>query len=90
MKFDQAGTSTRTTTLVILDLIPFPLGLKPEDPEELDVLITKELQNGRLVFVAVGFFGVRGSGYGKRESLSTSPHKPPSKQTTPKMIHSTT
>ena len=25
-----------------------PLGLKPEDPEELDVMITKELQNGRL------------------------------------------
>mmetsp|Transcript_25886 Transcript_25886/g.38054 ORF Transcript_25886/g.38054 Transcript_25886/m.38054 type:complete len:246 (+) Transcript_25886:105-842(+) len=29
-----------------------PLGLKPEDSEELDVMITKELQNGRLAMLA--------------------------------------
>lgn len=28
-----------------------PLGLKPEDPEELEILQTKELQNGRLAMI---------------------------------------
>merc|ERR1712127_464283 len=28
-----------------------PLGLKPEDPEELNLMITKELQNGRLAML---------------------------------------
>lgn len=33
-----------------------PLGLKPSDPEELLVLQTKELQNGRLAMIgAAGF-----------------------------------
>ena len=33
-----------------------PLGINPEDPEELDLMITKELQNGRLArLVAAGF-----------------------------------
>ena len=30
-----------------------PLGLKPEDPEELDLMITKELQNGRLAMLGI-------------------------------------
>lgn len=33
-----------------------PLGLKPEDPEELNVMITKELQNGRLAMLAAAGF----------------------------------
>merc|ERR1712183_471746 len=33
-----------------------PLGLKPEDPEELDVMITKELQHGRLAMLAAAGF----------------------------------
>ena len=33
-----------------------PLGLKPEDPEELDIMITKELQNGRLAMLAAAGF----------------------------------
>jgi len=33
-----------------------PLGLKPEDPEELDLMITKELQNGRLAMLAAAGF----------------------------------
>merc|ERR1712125_191383 len=28
-----------------------PLGLKPEDPEEFEVMVTKELQNGRLAML---------------------------------------
>jgi hypothetical protein len=33
-----------------------PLGLKPSDPEELKILATKELQNGRLAMLdAAGF-----------------------------------
>jgi hypothetical protein len=33
-----------------------PLGLRPEDPEELEIMQTKELQNGRLAMLAaVGF-----------------------------------
>ena len=31
-----------------------PLGLRPEDPEELNLMITKELQNGRLAMLAAG------------------------------------
>ena len=33
-----------------------PLGLKPEDPEELNLMITKELQNGRLAMLAAAGF----------------------------------
>mmetsp|Transcript_34658 Transcript_34658/g.63730 ORF Transcript_34658/g.63730 Transcript_34658/m.63730 type:complete len:222 (-) Transcript_34658:139-804(-) len=33
-----------------------PLGIKPEDPEELDVMITRELQNGRLAMLAAAGF----------------------------------
>ena len=33
-----------------------PLGLRPEDPEELDLMITKELQNGRLAMLAAAGF----------------------------------
>ena len=33
-----------------------PLGLKPEDPEELNMMITKDLQNGRLAMLAAAGF----------------------------------
>ena len=33
-----------------------PLGLKPEDPEEFNVMQTKELQNGRLAMLAAAGF----------------------------------
>jgi len=33
-----------------------PLGLMPEDPEEFDVMQTKELQNGRLAMLAAAGF----------------------------------
>merc|ERR1711966_362974 len=33
-----------------------PLGLRPEDPEELFVMQTKELQNGRLAMLAAAGF----------------------------------
>ncbi|KAL7549585.1 hypothetical protein ACHAWF_012849 [Thalassiosira exigua] len=33
-----------------------PLGLRPEDPEELKLMITKELQNGRLAMLAAAGF----------------------------------
>ena len=33
-----------------------PLGLRPEDPEELNVMITKELQHGRLAMLAAAGF----------------------------------
>lgn len=33
-----------------------PLGLRPKDPEELDLMITKELQNGRLAMIAAAGF----------------------------------
>ena len=33
-----------------------PLGLKPEDPEELKIMQTKELQNGRLAMLAAAGF----------------------------------
>ena len=33
-----------------------PLGIKPEDPEELDTMITRELQNGRLAMLAAAGF----------------------------------
>jgi len=33
-----------------------PLGLKPEDPEEFDIMVTKELQHGRLAMLAAAGF----------------------------------
>ena len=33
-----------------------PLGLKPEDPEEYEIMVTKELQNGRLAMLAAAGF----------------------------------
>ena len=33
-----------------------PLGLKPEDPTELQILQTKELNNGRLAMIAISLF----------------------------------
>ena len=33
-----------------------PLGLKPEDPEEFEMMVTKELQNGRLAMLAAAGF----------------------------------
>lgn len=33
-----------------------PLGLKPEDPEEFDIMVTKELQNGRVAMLAAAGF----------------------------------
>jgi len=33
-----------------------PLGIRPEDPEELDTMITKELQHGRLAMLAAAGF----------------------------------
>ena len=33
-----------------------PLGLKPVDPEELKMMQTKELNNGRLAMVAIAGF----------------------------------
>jgi len=33
-----------------------PLGLKPENPEDLNLMLTKELQNGRLAMLAAAGF----------------------------------
>merc|ERR1712232_1105688 len=33
-----------------------PLGIRPEDPAELDLMITRELQNGRLAMLAAAGF----------------------------------
>lgn len=33
-----------------------PLGLKPTDPEEFEIMQTKELQNGRLAMIASSGF----------------------------------
>jgi len=33
-----------------------PLGLKPEDPEEFNIMVTKELQHGRLAMLAAAGF----------------------------------
>jgi len=33
-----------------------PLGIRPEDPDELDLMITKEIQNGRLAMLAAAGF----------------------------------
>jgi len=33
-----------------------PLGLKPEDPEEFEIMVTKELQHGRLAMLAAAGF----------------------------------
>merc|ERR1711937_840630 len=33
-----------------------PLGLKPEDPEEFEIMVTKELQNGRVAMLAAAGF----------------------------------
>merc|ERR1712228_1089197 len=51
-----------------------PLGLRPEDPEELDVMITKELQHGRLAMLAAAGFLAQEAvdGKGILEHLSSS------------------
>ena len=33
-----------------------PLGLKPDDPAEFDIMATKELQHGRLAMLAIAGF----------------------------------
>ena len=53
-KFDQPGG-------LLEDYYPGdigfdPLMLKPEDPEEFDIMVTKELQNGRLAMLAAAGF----------------------------------
>ena len=54
VKFDQAGALN--SDYYPGDIGFDPLGLKPEDPEELDIMITKELQNGRLAMLAAAGF----------------------------------
>mmetsp|Transcript_10367 Transcript_10367/g.17170 ORF Transcript_10367/g.17170 Transcript_10367/m.17170 type:complete len:211 (-) Transcript_10367:162-794(-) len=54
VKFDQAGKLN--ADYYPGDIGFDPLGLKPEDAEELDVMITKELQNGRLAMLAAAGF----------------------------------
>eukprot|EP00984_Skeletonema_dohrnii_P020919 scaffold10322_cov76-Skeletonema_dohrnii-CCMP3373.AAC.2 len=54
VKFDQAGALN--SDYYPGDIGFDPLGLKPEDSEELDVMITKELQNGRLAMLAAAGF----------------------------------
>uniref|UniRef100_A0A7S0TDG5 Uncharacterized protein n=1 Tax=Skeletonema marinoi TaxID=267567 RepID=A0A7S0TDG5_9STRA len=54
VKFDQAGALN--SDYYPGDIGFDPLGLKPEDSEELDVMITKELQNGRLGMLAAAGF----------------------------------
>ena len=54
LKFDQAGKLN--TDYYPGDIGFDPLGLKPEDPEELNLMITKELQNGRLAMLAAAGF----------------------------------
>ena len=54
VKFDQAGALN--ADYYPGDIGFDPLGLKPEDPEELDIMITKELQNGRLAMLAAAGF----------------------------------
>ena len=50
-----------------------PLGLKPDDPEELKILQTKELQNGRLAMLAAAGFMAQElvNGKGIIENLSS-------------------
>jgi Chlorophyll A-B binding protein len=53
-KFDQPGTLREN---YIPGNLGFdPLGLKPEDPEEFEIMQTKELQNGRLAMLAAAGF----------------------------------
>ena len=51
-----------------------PLGLKPEDPEELRIMQTKELQNGRLGMIAAAGFlaqeAVTGTTWGAQDAAS--------------------
>jgi hypothetical protein len=54
VKFDRAGALN--ADYYPGDIGFDPLGLKPEDPEELNVMITKELQNGRLAMLAAAGF----------------------------------
>ena len=42
-----------------------PLGLRPEDPDELNLMITKELQNKRLAMLAAAGFSAQEAVDGK-------------------------
>merc|ERR1719464_1827427 len=52
--YDQPGTLK--DSYYPGDLKFDPLGIRPEDPEELDEMITKELQHGRLAMLAAAGF----------------------------------
>jgi len=43
-----------------------PIGLKPSDPEEYNIMVTKELQNGRLAMLAAAGFMAQEPADGKR------------------------
>lgn len=53
-----------------------PLGLKPEDPEELKTMQTKELQNGRVAMIAIAGFVAQELVNGKEilQNLGVGPH----------------
>jgi hypothetical protein len=54
VRFDQPGALREA--YVPGDIGFDPLGLKPEDPAELAIMQTKELQNGRLAMLAAAGF----------------------------------